>query len=96
MKLFGNSEVNDTDAETERVMIELWRKAPAWRKIGQVFALNAMLDSLMRSNIVKHNPHADETEIRRQLAKRKLPPELFVAVYGRDDESELGKDEAKR
>ena len=96
MKLFGNSEVNDTNAEAERVMIELWRNAPAWRKIRQVFALNAMLDSLMRSNIVKHNPHADETEIRRQLAKRKLPPELFVAVYGRDDESELREDEAKR
>lgn len=95
MKLFGNSEVNDTDAETERVMIELWRKAPAWRKIQQVFALNAMLDSLMRANIVKHNPHADETEIRRQLAKRKLPPELFVKVYGADDEGEAREDEAK-
>ncbi len=86
----------DTDEETERVMIELWRNAPAWHKIQQVFALNAMLDSLMRSNIVKHNPHADEAEIHRQLAKRKLPPELFAEVYGADDESKIREDETKR
>lgn len=78
----------DTDEETERVIIELWRNAPAWRKIQQVFALNAMLDALMKANIKKLNPEADEAEIRRQLAKRKLPPELFAEVYGANDRIE--------
>ncbi len=75
----------DTDAETERVMIELWRNAPSWRKIQQVSMLNEMLDSLMLANIAKHHPHADEAEIRRRLAKRKLPPDLYQEYFGMDE-----------
>lgn len=79
-----NQEVNDTDPGVERIMIEFWRNAPAWRKLQQVSALNAMLDSLVRADIVKRYPHADEAEIRRRLAKRKLPPAVYAEFFEDD------------
>lgn len=82
-----NDEVNDTDPETECVMIGLWRQAPTWRKLQQVSMLNEMLDSLILANIVKRYPDADDTEVRRRLAKRKLPPDLYREYFGGDREA---------
>ncbi len=81
MKLFGNNEVNDTDAETERVMTRLWRNAPSWRKLQQVSALNKMVDSLVRVGVLQKNPHADESAIRSEIARRKLPPHLYALAH---------------
>lgn len=81
-----NEQVNDTDLEIERMMIEFWRNAPAWRKLQQVSMLNEMLDSLVRADIVQRYPHADEAEIRRRLAKRKLPPEVYAEFFGAEDD----------
>ena len=81
-----NDEVNDTDPEIEQMMIEFWRVAPGWRKLRQVSMLNAMLDSLVRADIVQQFPNADETEIRRRLAKRKLPPDVYAKFFGDADD----------
>lgn len=82
-----NEEVNDTDPDTERMMIGLWQQAPTWRKLQQVSMLNEMLDSLILANIVKRYPNADDTEVRRHLAKRKLPPDLYQKYFGEDGEA---------
>lgn len=83
-----NEEVNDTDPETERIMIEFWRNAPAWRKFEQVGALNRMLDSLILANIAKNYPHADEAEIRRRWAKRKLPENLYREFFANGEDED--------
>lgn len=77
--------LSDTDAETEKLIIEMWRAAPAWRKMQQVAALNAMLDSIVRADIVQRYPNADEAEIRRRWAKRKLPPDVYLEFFGDDN-----------
>lgn len=81
-----NDEVNDTDPEIERMMIEFWRDAPAWRKLRQVSMLNEMLDSLVRADIVQHHPQAGEAEIRRRLLKRKLPSNVYAEFFGEEDD----------
>lgn len=83
-----NEEVNDTDPEIERVMIEFWRAAPAWRKLEQVAALNEMLDSLVLASIAKRYPDADEAEVRRRWAKRKLPHNLYREFFAVGEEKD--------
>lgn len=78
----GRDATDDTDAETKRVMLELMRRAPAWRKIRQVSDMNEAVNQLMRADILKHDPHISEPEMRRKLASRRLPPDLFREVYG--------------
>lgn len=78
----GRDATDDTDAETKRVMLELMRRAPAWRKIRQVSDMNETVNQLMRADILKHDPHISESELQRKLAGRRLPPDLYREVYG--------------
>lgn len=77
--------MNYSDPEIERMMIERWRQAPGWRKMLQVSVMNAVRDSLVRAEIVQLYPDADETEIRRRLLKRKLPPDVYAELIGDDE-----------
>ncbi len=74
--------LSDTDPETERVLTELLRQAPVWRKLQLLGDLNRIADRLALEGLRDIYPKASETELRRHLADLKLGPELALKVYG--------------
>lgn len=73
---------SDTSPEAERVLIELWRQAPAWRKLHMVGQMNATVRTLALSGLRQRHPQASEAELRRRLADLLLGPELAGQAYG--------------
>jgi hypothetical protein len=84
---------SDTAAEANRVLLELLRQAPVWRKLEMIGQLNLMAKSLALSNLRRQYPESMETELRRRLADRLLGPELAAMVYGPLAESPTGREE---
>lgn len=73
---------SDTQPEAERVLIELLRRAPIWRKLEMMGQLNTMAKSLALKNLRGQYPHASEAALRRRLADRLLGPDLAATIYG--------------
>ena len=73
---------SDTSPEAERVLIDLLRQAPAWRKLRMVNQLNASVRTLALSGLRQRYPQATEAELRRHLADMLLGPELAARAYG--------------
>jgi hypothetical protein len=80
--------LSDTSPEAERVLIELYRRMPAWQKLRQVVALNRMLRNLALDDIRCRHPHADAQELKLRLASRWLSAEMMRRVYGWDPDQE--------
>ncbi|MCL6430879.1 MAG: hypothetical protein K6V36_08455 [Anaerolineae bacterium] len=78
----------DTTPEVERVLIELLRRAPAWRKLELVAQMNDTVRMLALSGLRTRHPQASEAELRRRLADILLGPELAEKAYGRLGTSE--------
>ena len=78
----------DTDTEAERVLIELTRRAPVWKRVAQASALTTACRSLALADLRRHYPRASEDELRRRLAARTLPREIVARAYGWDPERE--------
>lgn len=74
--------LTDTSPEAERVLLELLRQAPPWRKLEQVGQMNAAVRLLATQGLRQRHPQADEAEIRRRLAGLLLGEELATRVYG--------------
>lgn len=72
----------DTTPEAEAVLMELLRKAPAWRKLQMVGELNAAVRTLALSGLRERYPQASPEELRRRLADMLLGPELAEKAYG--------------
>ncbi len=72
----------DTSPEAERVLFELLRQAPAWRKLHMVGEMNQTVRTLTLSGLRSRFPDATEDELRRRLAAALLGPELAERVYG--------------
>jgi hypothetical protein len=72
----------DTNAEAERVQIELLRQAPAWRKLALVGQLNQAVRFLALEGLRQRYPHATLPELERRLADMWLGPDLAAQVYG--------------
>jgi hypothetical protein len=72
----------DTNAEAERVQIELLRQAPAWRKLALVGQLNQAVRLLALEGLRQRYPHAALPELERLLADMWLGPDLAAQVYG--------------
>jgi hypothetical protein len=72
----------DTRPEAERVLLELLRRAPAWRKLEMVAQMNEAVRTLLMSGLRQRYPHAPPEELRRRLADALLGPELAARVYG--------------
>lgn len=72
----------DTSPEAEKVLIELLRKAPAWRKIEMVGQLNRTVRMLALSGLRQRYPRATPAGLRRRLAELTLGRELAERVYG--------------
>jgi hypothetical protein len=73
----------DTSPEAERVLVELHRLAPAWRKLQMVGQLNELVRNLVVSGLRQRHPHADDDEIQRRYAQLVLGDELAAKVIDR-------------
>ena len=72
----------DTSPEAERVLIELLRQAPAWRKLRMVEDTNRSVKDLLRTGLRQRFPQDSPAMLRRRLADLWLGPELGAAAYG--------------
>jgi hypothetical protein len=72
----------DTSPETERVLIELLRQAPAWRRLQLADRMSNTVRSLSLAGLRARHPNASETELRRRFADIHLGPNLAAQVYG--------------
>jgi len=81
-----------TTPEAQKVLFDLLRRAPVWKRLRMVADLNHMLRLLATADLRRSYPHATEKEIHMKLAARWLKPEEVIAAYGWDPavESSIG------
>lgn len=72
----------DTSPEAERVLIELLRQAPPWRRLQLTDRMSAMVRSLSWAGLRARHPGASEAELRRRFADIYLGEALAAKVYG--------------
>ena len=72
----------DTDANSERVLMELWRRATPQRKLAMVLDANRTSRALAMAGLRRRFPAADMNQLRRRLADLWLGPELARKAYG--------------
>jgi hypothetical protein len=81
-------EQDDTDPETERVLIEMLRRTPTWKRAEQLAGLIQARNVLILADLRRRHPEAGAEELRVRLASRLLPREDVVRVFGWDPEKE--------
>ncbi len=81
-KTMSPTPLSDTQPEAERVLLELMRKAPSWRKAHMLGQMYHTMKQLTLSGLRQRHPQASEAELRRRLADLLLGPELAEKVYG--------------
>ena len=72
----------DTSPEAERVLLDLLRQAPAWRKLRVVEDTNRSVRDLLITGLRHRFPKDPPAVLRRRLADLWLGPELSAAAYG--------------
>lgn len=72
----------DTSPEAERVLLELLRQMPPWRKLEMVAQLNQTVRMLAMEGLRQRYPDAPPQELKRRLADLLLGPELAARAYG--------------
>jgi hypothetical protein len=72
----------DTDAQAERIQIELLRQMPPWRKLQLIDQLTQTWHVLALSGLKHRHPEASDDELHRRLADLMLGSELAARVYG--------------
>jgi len=72
----------DTSVEAEAVMLEIYRKMPAWRRLELLDEACALSMELARTGLRRRNPHASEEAIERLLRDLMLGADLAAVVYG--------------
>jgi hypothetical protein len=80
--------LSDTDPEAERILIELARVTPAWKKCEQIVAAIKTGRELAMAGLRGRYPHAGEDELRRRLAALVLGRDIAMRVYGWDPDVE--------
>ncbi len=78
----------DTDPDAERVMIELLRTAPGWKKIEQVESMIEASRTLAMIGLRDRYPNASEEELRLRFAALVLDRETVIRVFGWDPKIE--------
>ena len=78
----------DTSPEVERIMIEGYRKMPAWKKLQQVGEMTQLVRQLAMNDIQRRYPLAHDREMKLRLASRWLEPELMKKAFAWDPEKE--------
>lgn len=79
---------SDTDPKIARLVIELARATPAWKKFEQVAAMTNACRELAMAGLRSRYPRASEEELKRRLAALVLDRELVIKVYGWDPKIE--------
>lgn len=72
----------DTSPEAERVLIELLRAAPAWRRLQLADQLSRTVRNLSWAGLRSRYPNASAAELRRRFADICLGEELATKAYG--------------
>jgi len=72
----------DTSPKAEEVLIQLLRRAPAWRKLNMVEDTNQSVKTLLLAGLRDRYPQDSPATLRRRLAELWLGPELSAAAYG--------------
>ena len=84
----GKRLFEDTDEEAERVLINLNRSMPDWKKCQQIFSLIETARQLALAGLRKRYPDADEEELKKRYAALVLDKETVIKVYGWDPDIE--------
>ena len=74
--------LSDTHPEAERLLTNLLRQAPVWRKMEMLGDLNRTANELAMEGLRDKFPMATDLELQRHLADLLLGPELAEKVYG--------------
>ena len=74
--------LSDTSKATERVLFELARQTPSWRKIELIGEMRRTVYDLAMSGLRERYPEASANELRRHLAEIVLGRELALRAYG--------------
>jgi hypothetical protein len=72
----------DTSPDVERVLIELLRRAPGWRRLQLADRMSATVRGLCVAGLRSRHPKASAAEVRRRFADIHLGPELATKVFG--------------
>jgi hypothetical protein len=72
----------DTTPEAEQVLLELLRRAPAWRRLQLADQMSSTARNLSLAGLRARHPGASESELRRRFADIHLGPELAAKAYG--------------
>ena len=79
---------DETDPEAERVLIEMLRRTPTWKRAEQLAGLIHARNVLILADLRRRYPNADADELRKRLAARLLPREHVLRLFGWDPEKE--------
>ena len=72
----------DTSPESEKVLIEMLRRTPIWRRMQLADQMSATARQMSMAGLRLRFPDASEKEVRRRFADLHLGPELAEQVYG--------------
>jgi len=78
---------SDTDPRALEVFLECQRRMTAAEKLQAILHWNNMLFEMIRAEVRRQYPDADEREILLRTAARRLDRETLARVYGWDQES---------
>ena len=80
--------LEDTSPDAERVLIELARATPVWRKFEQIAETTETCRAFAMAGLRKRYPDATEEELHRRLAALVLDRQTVIRVYGWDPQIE--------
>ena len=83
-----NRILSDTTPEAERVLVDLIRRAPAWRRLEMMNQMTLACRELALCGVRQRHQSASDEELRRMLAAVLLGPEVAARVYGWDPEKD--------
>jgi len=78
----------DTDEEAERLLLELNRGMPDWKKCELIFSLIETSRQLALAGLKERYPQADAEELKKRYAALVLDRETVLAMYNWDPEVE--------
>jgi len=74
--------VADTDPAAEKVLIEILRRMPAWRKVELIDDAIQTSRALALAGLRRRHPQAGPAELRRRFLGLWLGEELATRIYG--------------
>jgi hypothetical protein len=78
----------DTPPDAEAVMLDIYRRMPAWRKVALVDDANRAARQLAMAGLRSRYPGESLPRLRRRLLSLTLGEPLATEVYGTLDETE--------